>query len=140
MKIPLLENKADLSLSIKSLMKQLFFRLNQQQFRNAKYKKKTPASMDNDTDSEHGHQPSSQSGAYDNVAIPVAQIMPKNQGHTSSATVTKKKMDKSSKTSDSGIMRSSTIKEEEDDSRRADIYEVPLSPEPFHSSVSCDPR
>jgi hypothetical protein len=120
-------------------MKQLFFRLNQQQFRNAKYKKKTPAPTDNDTDSEHGHQPSSQSGAYENVAITVAQMMPKNQGHTSSATVTKKKMDKPSKTLDSGAMRSSTIKEEEDGSGRADIYEVPLLPESFYSSVSYDP-
>lgn len=57
-------------------MKQLLFRLNQQQFRNAKYKKKTQALPDHRSDICHDNKTTVEPDAYEAVAMPVARMVP----------------------------------------------------------------
>jgi hypothetical protein len=122
---------------IKTLMKQLLFRLNQQQFRNAKYKKKTPVPADSQSEPELGHKTAIEVPLSQNIAAPIAQMVPNHRGHTDIAKMPINKSCKSSEASKSGTTRrSSATKLHDNIPKPADIYEVPLFPEPHRSSVS----
>lgn len=110
-------------------MKQLLFRLNQQQFRNAKYKKKTSAPADSQSELDLDHKTES-------ITIPVAQMVPNHRGYTDAAKMAVNKSCKTSEASNSRtIRRSSTPNLQENIPKPADIYEVPLFSEPHRSSV-----
>lgn len=117
-------------------MKQLIFRLNQQQYRNAKYKKKTPPFTDSQPIKTKGVvQGSSRSIG----SIPVARMLPEAQENAYLAGVAIKKSVVSSPTPSFGTsQRAPTPSAHEFSCDPSDIYEVPPSPGPFHSAVSCN--
>jgi hypothetical protein len=110
-------------------MKQLIFRLNQQQFRNAKYKKRTPTPAYVRSEFDRGHNNADGMSSQEAVSIPVAQMLP----HSA---VTKNTQKPSEKSKFGTAQSTSATTPQKKGSKPVDVYEKSSSPEPSHSGVS----
>jgi hypothetical protein len=118
-------------------MKQLIFRLNQQQFRNAKYKKRTPTPAYIHSELDLRHDNTDEISSQEAVSVPVAQMLPHYREEPLVANPVTKKTHKSSEKPKSGTAQkapATTPQKKVPDS--VGIYEKSSSPEPSHSRVS----